>query len=670
MQIKPRAFVVMAYGKRDASTKDGSTVCVDFDELYERLLKPGLERAGCEPFRADEEKSAGNIHTDMFFELVTADVVLVDISSANLNVYYELGVRHAVHPDGAIVFHGGGVKLPFNISNDRVFTYDGALWHENAPRDEEWARRVELEAVRFAATVRACLEGRDQTTGSPLYKQLPGLKPVDWTKIDTARARYFYTEHEDWKKRVDVARREKRVSDILTLAEDAPTRYHQRDLLRKAANSLVELEQYRFALAILEEILADSPDDLDARCRRGLVLNRLGRAAEAEAEADYLKEHQEGHPEVQGLLGRIYKDLWIKRWIDLGTLQERQETATYYSQIAKSAVESYRVAACRDLNSYYTGINMLTLTALLLHLQEKGHAPSLPDEKMYDGLVGVVQCAANHALSHAALDDEERIWASSTLGELALLQEGQPAASYYRNAATHTKCSTFQLTSMLAQLRMMLRLGFKKAETAKCIEVLEQSKKHFSATVEYEKVIVFSGHMIDVKDRNAPRFPQEKADAVKAKLEEQLTQFDVKEGDLALCGGACGGDVLFAEACLARGAAVRLLISLPQDEFISESVRRSEGDWVQRFHNLVARCEVWYQHERLGKPPRQATVFERNNRWMLNVARVHAQSGKLFALRVWDGKNQGDGPGGTAHFSSLVEKMGATLAASIDPMKL
>lgn len=43
-------------------------------------------------FRADEEQSAGNIRTDMFQELFLADLVFVDLSIDNPNVWYELGV--------------------------------------------------------------------------------------------------------------------------------------------------------------------------------------------------------------------------------------------------------------------------------------------------------------------------------------------------------------------------------------------------------------------------------------------------------------------------------------------------------------------------------------------------------------------------------------------------
>ena len=87
------AFVVMPYG-----TKEG----IDFNRVYNDLIKPALEAAGFEVFRADEEMRAGDIRTDMFQELLMADLVVADLSIDNPNVWYELGVRHALRARGVI----------------------------------------------------------------------------------------------------------------------------------------------------------------------------------------------------------------------------------------------------------------------------------------------------------------------------------------------------------------------------------------------------------------------------------------------------------------------------------------------------------------------------------------------------------------------------------------
>ncbi|HBL11573.1 MAG TPA: hypothetical protein DD379_09230, partial [Cyanobacteria bacterium UBA11162] len=73
---------------------------IDFNRIYQDLIKPALEEAGFESFRADEEAVSGDILTDMFQELLLADLVLADLSIDNANVFYELGIRHALRKRG------------------------------------------------------------------------------------------------------------------------------------------------------------------------------------------------------------------------------------------------------------------------------------------------------------------------------------------------------------------------------------------------------------------------------------------------------------------------------------------------------------------------------------------------------------------------------------------
>src|SRR5919107_6311546 len=86
-------FVAMPYG-----IKEG----IDFNRVYSDFIKPALIDEGFEVFRADEEISAGNIRTDMFQELLLADLVVVDLSIDNPNVWYELGVRHELRKRGVV----------------------------------------------------------------------------------------------------------------------------------------------------------------------------------------------------------------------------------------------------------------------------------------------------------------------------------------------------------------------------------------------------------------------------------------------------------------------------------------------------------------------------------------------------------------------------------------
>jgi len=118
-EMRPHAFVIMPFGKKKGS--DGAIY--DFNTIYTLLIKPTLEIAGFEPFRADEETTSGDILTDMFQELLLADLCIVDMSIDNANVFYELGIRHAFRKRGVVHIQAGRAYMPFDVFNVRTIPY-------------------------------------------------------------------------------------------------------------------------------------------------------------------------------------------------------------------------------------------------------------------------------------------------------------------------------------------------------------------------------------------------------------------------------------------------------------------------------------------------------------------------------------------------------------------
>src|SRR5687767_15888444 len=85
---KGTCFVVMGFGKK-TDFETGRTL--DLDKTYKNIIKPAVVAAGMECMRADEIQHGGVIDVPMYERLLTADVVVADLSTSNKNDFYELG---------------------------------------------------------------------------------------------------------------------------------------------------------------------------------------------------------------------------------------------------------------------------------------------------------------------------------------------------------------------------------------------------------------------------------------------------------------------------------------------------------------------------------------------------------------------------------------------------
>ncbi len=161
-------------------------------------------------------------------------------------------------------------------------------------------------------------------------------------------------------------------------------------------------------------------------------------------------------------------------------------------------------------------------------------------------------------------------------------------------------------------------------------------------------VALFSGHMIDASDRKTPRFRPDKERVAAAAIAQTLAEIGVTRGDLAICGGACGGDLLFAEACLARDMALKLYIPFDEPTFLANSVDFADADWHDRYLAVKSRAKLHVMPDELGPLQAGENPYERNNRWMLESA-ARFGGKKIAFIALWNGQG-GDGPGGTQHF--------------------
>jgi O-acetyl-ADP-ribose deacetylase (regulator of RNase III) len=103
---------------------------VNFDhKVYNGIIGPAVQlvsRSGIpmKVTRADKISRAGSIHERMIELIATADVAIVDITLGNANVFYELGVRHALRDRVTVLIRRRGTKNPFNIGGLVSIEYD------------------------------------------------------------------------------------------------------------------------------------------------------------------------------------------------------------------------------------------------------------------------------------------------------------------------------------------------------------------------------------------------------------------------------------------------------------------------------------------------------------------------------------------------------------------
>src|SRR3954452_24640759 len=130
--LRPMCFIAMPFGKREAIGPGGTTIAIDFDQIHAYLSK-GAEAAELDPIRADFEEAGGFIHKPMFERLLIAEYVIADLTLANPNVTYEVGVRHGATARATLLACADQLiqNLPFDFKPLRVLPYaiasDGSL---------------------------------------------------------------------------------------------------------------------------------------------------------------------------------------------------------------------------------------------------------------------------------------------------------------------------------------------------------------------------------------------------------------------------------------------------------------------------------------------------------------------------------------------------------------
>lgn len=343
--MKPLCFVLMPFGRKPDSTGR----IIDFDTIYASIIAPAIEQAGMEPLRADEEAAGGIIHKPMFERLVLCDYAIADLTTANANVFYELGVRHAAKPHHTLLLFAEGGPLPFDVGLLRALPYK--LGGDGKPLDPAGA--IKAIATRLNAA-------REPVTDSPLYQLLNDYPNIQHEKTDVFRQQVAYAKN--IKHALAIARNTG-LEAVLAIEQQIDAEIKAlggQGLMDAEAGILVDLLlSYRAVsawgnmIALVQQLRRPLSDAVMVREQYAFALNRAKRGKEAELVLQALIDQHGPSSENCGLLGRIYKDRWQAAVLKGELVRAKgllQQAATTYAQ-------GFEV----DWRDAYPGVNAVTL---------------------------------------------------------------------------------------------------------------------------------------------------------------------------------------------------------------------------------------------------------------------------------------------------------------------
>jgi len=651
-EVRPHAFVVMPFGKK----KGGDGSLYDFNVIYQTLIKPALELAGFESFRADEATTSGDILTDMFQELLLADLVIADLSIDNANAFYELGIRHAFRKRGVVHIQAGRAYMPFDIFNVRTLPYH--ITPEGVP-DPEF---LEKDIQAIARMTRDTWASDRDAIHSPIFNLLTGLDEPDQKALRTPLATGFWREYNEWKSRVTIAQRQKRIGDILLLTEEISNPLIKEEAVGQAGKALANMERNELALAQYRKGLEVNPSNLSFRREEAFHLNRLGKVDEAIVKIESILVDHPSDVEAAAYLGRIYKEMWVDSWRWVIDPEKRLRTAFESYHWLMKSYQIYVRGFRTDLDQYFPGINALTLATILAHLADMFDDKDDPDpdiiaiKKEIPELRGTLE----FALDAQAANPNADYWTLVSLAELhALTSESiQRIVRAYRKAMTASRRNVFFIQSPIQQLEILQSLGMRPEHVSAGIKVLKEElarihKEEYAEEAEdVEKVaehdhsdgrvFLFSGYLLN-GHKDGGCLPATLEEDVRNEIDQVLDKYNVHDRDLAITAGmSAGGEIIFIEACIERGIPVGTHMPVSEPTYVRDFVSPAGDEWVERFykvrnHPLV---DEYYQSELVGNPRPGDDVFERNNRWALYTAMLRGVD-NLRLIALFDDKRGG-----------------------------
>ncbi len=647
-----RAFIIRPFGIKQE---------IDFDRVEKELIDPALSQLNVGGRTTVDILRAGNIRLDMFQRLLAADLVVADVSIHNANVFYELGIRHALRDKRTFLLRCEGDQYPFDLQTDRYFVY----------RKDNPAASLSLLTTALARTITS------EDIDSPVFRSLPGLRQQDGSSL--------LAIPQDFIDAIEQAAATRQRGDLELLSAEIRDLEWARGGLRIIGRKQFDIKAYSGARSTWEAIRKLDPDDLEANTLLGTIYQRLGEPVNSDQAIQRVLRHDEAagdqRAEALALLARNAKTRWREEWHRLPSERLREEALR--SPFLEESALAYMRAFEESFNHFYPGLNALAMLTVQMEL-----ASALPEiwferfdqeedarreierrNEQIRKIASAVELSLAAAKSRLERRQESDIWVEISEADFICLTSNRPrrVADAYRKALASVP--DFAIDAINGQLRMYQLLGVLSANVEAALSIPTFTRlgpETPQPAGERPRALLFTGHRIDAPGREEPRFPPDKESVAREQIQSAVAAEMARPGGVAygIAGGASGGDILFHEVCADLGMSTRLYLALPKGDYIVESVQSAGPEWVERFNQLYQKHpEVrvlspssdlprW-----LSERPGQYSIWQRNNLWMLYNA-LAEDNKDLTLIALWDGK-EGDGPGGTGDLVTKVKERGA-----------
>ena len=675
-----RAFIIRGFGVK----KDSSGQSIDFEQVHAKLITPALVRCGLAGGTTGELVDAGNIRADMFALILEADIVICDISVHNANVFYELGVRHALRKKHTVMIKGdpSADTTPFDLSTDRYLKYDIS------------DPAATLDAL--VETIQASLRS-NRDTDSPIFLMMPALPEADPSGV-TAVPLDFIEEVERAEKSVDKGW-------LRVIAEDLAGQRFEWDGLRRVARAQWKLKDLAGARKSWETLRLVAGADIEANLALANIYERQSRGVGGVGSEVLLESSNQAirrvldagrcsvaqRAEALALEARNLKTMWRSRFAGAAEPAVAQQAALDGRALLSYA--SYRKAFYCDLNAFYPGVAALQMGHILLLLSalpnwrnlfkgNKKDADRAREDLQTDlpALAHVVQASVTRAREQ--LPAADRVWADIADADLLLLTQPEEElqadptvlVQAYRNAVPPNDPFAWDATS--GQLALFAQLGLRTGAVQAVLDAFDPpttAKKN----PQRQHLVVFTGHNIDAPGA-PPRFPAGAEAKARVLIAERLKalQPDAEANDrvTVLASAAPGADILVHELCNELGLPSRLCLPLPPEAVAKHAFAEADG-WRSRFLAVVlARSDGLLQLSIDAELPRwlqgrpSIDPWERGNRWVMQLAQAW-EAERVTLLALWDGQDTGSN-GGTAQMVRMAKALGRFELEVIDSRQL